>query len=354
MSAIAKSEQGSIGSTTMQIKRLPTGDLQAVKGVINLSLARKQLVQIKGTMTITATGYDRLNQVAGLSLVLPKQIQVPGHNGMQTNPFFVINETTGAIKFVMAKMSAVGYSPIGSMCVVDQTLLFDLGAYFKMDAMAKLKYNKGMGKIVNKLTQTKEELAAGIFLPILDENFGIWLDAAHEEFIKLMSEHQQRQRFAERIALGILKRNCLRHHPSIATSVVQPQNGEAAVTVMGYRHELCEERIRELVDGDRAGVEVIEKEVHTDTIEASDMTASASDAKITEGEDGTPDIRKAELTPKESIMVRINEIRSFMGEESYLKFYNETVTSGRPLNEFEDDELERYASILEKEARGDA
>ena len=52
---------------------------------------------------------------------------------------------------------------------------------------------------------------------------------------------------------------------------------------------------------------------------------------------------------RDSIMVRINELGSLMGEEGYQEFYDSMVTSGRPLSEFNDDELERYKNIMEKE-----
>jgi len=346
--ALAKKDD-KIGSTAIQIKRTSTGELQAVKGVVNLSLQRKEIVNIKGTMSITAIGYDRLNQVSGLSLVLPKRIEVPRY-GQQPNPFFVINDKTGGIQFVMAKMSAVGHSPIGSICVVDQTLLFDLQAYFKMDAIAKIKSNRGLGKIANKQMLTDEELTHGLFLPVLDENFGVWLDSRHDEFMKLLSEQQQRQRFAERIALGILKRNCLRHHPAIATSVVQPQGGEAAVTVIGHRHELSEDQVRDIVEGERGPeIETIEKEIHTDTIDPDDMLASTSDSKVIEGEVEAPvELPSNELTDREKMMIRINEMKNIMGESEYKTFYDDMVPSGRELSEFGDDELKRYANLMEK------
>jgi len=344
-----KPETSAIGDTRIQIKRSANGNLQAVKGTVVLSVAKNEIVEVKKRMLITAIGYDALNKVAGLSLVMPKRIEVPRY-GAQPNPFFEVNPDTGAIRFVMAKMSAVGYSPIGSMCVVDQTLLFDLGAYFKMDAMAKIKYKHGTGKIANKQLLTEEERTYGHFMPILDENFGIWLDARHEEFMKLLTEHQQRQRFAERIALGILKRNCLRHHPSIAASVVIPQGGEAAVTVIGHRHELTDEQIRRLVDDDRDNdVETIAGVTHTDDIQSEEMGLSTQESAGLKEMSGTDvEVMEQENERRDKIMVRVEELKDLMGEDVYGKFYHEMVTSGRPLSEFDDDELERYKNLMEK------
>ena len=191
-------ELAEIANSPIMIKRTPDGTMQAIKGIVSLSIQNKELVEIKKSISITASGYDKLNQIAGLSLIMPRHIEVPKY-GKQPNPFVLINEETSSIKFVMAKMSGVGYSPIGNLCVVDQTLLFSLDAYFKMDCMAKVKWSKNLGRIANKKMLTEDELKTGLFLPIINEDFGIWLDAKHEDFMKLMSEAQQRQRFAERI-----------------------------------------------------------------------------------------------------------------------------------------------------------
>jgi hypothetical protein len=343
-------EISQLGTTEIQIKRTATGDLQAVKGIVRLSFDSGDMIEIKGKAVISASGYDKLNQVAGLSLVMPKRIEVPRY-GSQPNPFFVINPDVGSVEFVMVKMSAIGHSPIGSLCIVDQTLLFDLKAYLKMDAIAKVKYNKSLGKIACKANLTEEENRFGMFLPIMDGGFGIWLDTRHEEFFKLVSEAQQRQRFAERIALGIVKRNCLRHHPAIAASIVIPKNGLADVTVIGYRHELTEERMREMVDGKRdSTVETIENVFHTDDIDVDDVTSAGADSTIEEAKQQPVEVSSApELTKREKLMIRIDEYKcGVLLPDEWEEFYKNTVKSGRKLSEFNDQELEKFEAVLAK------
>lgn len=341
--------EDSIGNTSIQIKRTGNGNLQAVRGKVQLSIKRKEIVIIKGTPSITSSGYDRLNQVAGLSLVLPKRVEVPMH-GMQPNPFFVIDEKSGAVKFVMAKMSAIGYSPVGSMCVSEQTLLFDLSAYFKMDAIAKLKYSNGLGRIANKEFLTDEEKKYGLFLPMLNEDIGIWLDSRHEDFMKLMSEHQQRQRFAERIAFGILRRNCLRHHPSIAVSVVDVEAGEALVTVMGYRHDIDNSGLHQIAEGEsEEPIDRIAEVVTTSDIQKEDMSMSSSDSSIGEAVAEEAEEKDEPISERDRTMIRISEIRGIMGLEKYHVFYEDKVESGRPITEFSDEELSRYLEVLEGE-----
>jgi hypothetical protein len=343
-------EKADIGNAPIQIKRTPDGTLQAVKGSIQLSVDRKELVNIKNTISITATGYDKLNQIAGLSLVMPPRIEVPRY-GAQPNPFFVLDDDTGAIQFVMAKMSAVGYSPIGNLCVVDQTLLFDLKAYFKMDAMAKVKYSKSIGRIANKQSLTEEELAHGLFLPILDANFGVWLDGRHPEFMKIMSEAQQRQRFAERIALGILKRNCLRHHPAIATSIVQPQDGVANVTVFGYRHELSEQQMRNIVEGDRKDAETISETIHTDDIATNDMALTTAESGIGETTVDVDDSGLYDPTSRDKLLIRVDEFANMvLDKKEYQSFLREAFSPDCDPRELSDEDLEKFVDRLSEYA----
>ena len=338
-------ELAEIANSPIMIKRTPDGTMQAIKGIVSLSIQNKELVEIKKSISITASGYDKLNQIAGLSLIMPRHIEVPKY-GKQPNPFVLINEETSSIKFVMAKMSGVGYSPIGNLCVVDQTLLFSLDAYFKMDCMAKVKWSKNLGRIANKKMLTEDELKTGLFLPIINEDFGIWLDAKHEDFMKLMSEAQQRQRFAERIALGIIKRNCLRHHPAIAASIVQPENGVANVTVIGYRHEMTENQMRNIVEGERdSTVETISEVLHTDDM-AEDMATTTKESGV--GEQNT-EVDDGEYQPskRDKLLARADElITGTLDKDEYEEFLKISFKVNYNPQELKDEELEKFVRAL--------
>jgi hypothetical protein len=336
------------------------GNIQAIKADVELSMANKDIIDINGNPVITASGFDKLNKVAGVSLVMPQRIDVPGH-GVQPNPFFITDPDTGGMQFVMAKMSAVGFSPVGNLAVVDQTLLFSLLSYFKMDCLAKIKKIPGFGKSAHRQNLTPEELKFGYFIPTLDKNYGIWMDTRHMEFMKVQNDHCQRQRFAERIALGILKRNCLRHHPAIGVMNVQLEaGGKCSVPILAWRKDVSLGTLRKIAEdtGTREGVETVKSEVITteqiNVADAAIVTAeTAADTNVETGGKETIEVPKTvnEPSKREKTEIRIGEMISGLGEERWQAFYKSKVVSGRSLDKFSDDELEDFAHQLQQHCR---
>lgn len=360
---LSKSEQFEpvkLGGGQVLVSHGNDGAITAIKANITLSVENKEVVVIQNNPVITASGYDKINRIASVNLIMPPRIEVPNH-GEQPNPFFVIDNETGAIRFVMAKMSGVGYSPVGTLCVVDQTLLFDLQSYLKMDCLAKIRKDRSAGRITGLNMLSEEEREYGYFLPILDKNYGVWLNTRHEEFAKVVSEHQQRQRFAERIALGILKRNCLKHHPAIGVTNVRMQSGVAVVPVLAWHKELPVESARQLVANPASrtsDIETIEKVAHTDDIAEADMAMATVEAGEAEMQSGAsrnsqmPDTRTVmdppEISGRDRILARIDEMKRMMKPSEWTEFWHKLVTSGRELEDFADEELGRFASVLER------
>jgi len=350
-----------LGSGKTLVSTSPEGAIQAIKGDVELSVFAKDIIEISGNPVITASGFDKINKLAGLSLVMPNKIDVPGY-GTQPNPFFITDDATGGVRFVMAKMSSVGYSPVGNLAVVDQTLMFDLLSYFKMDCLAKIKKIAGLGKLAYKDQLTEAEQKCGYFIPVLDKNYGIWMNTAHPEFIRVINDHSQRQRFAERIALGILKRNCLRHHPAIGIMNVQlEKGGTCKIPILAWRKALGMEEIRRISEDksarEAAGAKTIEETIDTEALHAEETAVDIAEAVSDSVKTSTPDVSdslssKEEkpikvdtklLSDREKNEIRISEMREAIGEENWDKFYKATVTSGRTLNEFSDEELDSFA-----------
>ena len=331
------------------------GTMQAIKAEVELSMATKDIVVINDTPVITAAGFDKLNKVAGVSLVMPNRIDVPMH-GAQPNPFFITDKDTGAIRFVMAKMSSIGYSPVGNLAVVDQTLLFDLLSYLKMDVLAKVKKFPGFGRVTHRDNLTPDEAKYGYFIPILDRNYGLWVDTRHTEFLKVISDHSQRQRFAERIALGILKRNCLRHHPAIGIMNVQMNQGVCHVPILAWRKDLSVEKIRKIAEdtGAREGVETVRSDVTTtDQLDASEAVVveaeAIGDTTVETGERQVTEVPKTTGKPptkREVSEIRIGEMIEGLGPEEWAKFSKKTIRSGRSIEQFTDDETFEFEAVL--------
>jgi len=352
------------------VNATPDGAMQAIKADVELSMDAKDIIVINQNPVITASGYDKINKVAGVSIVMPNRIDVPGH-GIQANPFFVIDPDTGAIRFVMAKMSAIGFSPVGNLAVVDQTLLFDLLSYLKQDVLSKIKKIPGFGKVTNKNSLSADEIKNGYFIPILSKDYGLWVDTRHGEFMKVISEHTQRQRFAERIALGILKRNCLRHHPAIGIMNVQLEQGSCHIPILAWRKDLSLERMRSIAEntGARDGVETVRSEViKTDQIDITDakvcIAEAVSDISEKPTSDGVindindddgitgkevKDIKEPFVSPSKrgEFQIKIGEMIEGLGPERWQEFYNRMVPSGRDVEQFDEEETLAFHKCLQ-------
>jgi len=341
------------GSDKTLVSITPEGQITAIQSEVELSIENKDIVVIQGNPVITASGFDKLNRIAGISLLVPQKIDMPG-KGPQPNPYFVFDPATGAIRLVIAKMVAIGFSSVGNLVICEQTLIFDLLSYFKMDSIAKIRAVKGCGKIANKLTLNDKE-KNWFFIPVLDENYGICLDPLHPEFINIIKEHTQRQRFAERIAMGILKRNCLRHHPAIGiTNVILGEGGKCKIPMLAWRKDLDMEELRKIAEDKsaRAGAEVIEELQTTEDIKTVDAVVVAqdvmTDASVASGrkEEIEQPKKPNEPSEREKNEIRISDMREALGPERYQKFYKAMVVSGRKVEEFDDGEIVNYEKKL--------
>lgn len=353
------------------------GQIVAIKANVELSIQNGGVVEMPGGHAmITAAGYDLLNQVAGISVIPTRTVGVPG-KGEQPNPYVLYDERMSP-RIVYARVAAVGYTPAGNIAVVDQTLHFDLEAYKQRDAMARIKWYPRFGKLCHRSEIDPKN--KGYFMPVLDQDYGIWLDTTApskdtrkkcSEFFCWLENVMQRQQFADRIAMGFLRRNALRHHPAIGQMRVQLENGKCSIPVMAWRKDLPEERIREIADGRRD--ETIE--VKATIIDTEQMAEENGDAIIEEAVEDSGDLKerneavssilgstkikteeppepieppKVEKSPRQVAMEKINAMRKKMGEEKWKEFWDYNVTSGRTLEQFKDNEVVRFEDMLDR------
>lgn len=367
------------------ITAVEDGNIVAVRADVELSIDNGGIKMISGNPTISAAGYDLLNKVAGINLIQPKTVGVPGH-GEQPNPFVLYDECM-CPRIIYARLSAVGYSPAGNIAVVDQVLHFDLVAYKQRDAMNRIKRYPRFGKIMSRSAIDPKN--QGYFMPVLDKDFGIWLDTGcpcedtkrygQTEFFYWLDGVMQRQQFADRIAMGFLRRNALKHHPAIGVvNVSLDAGGRCLIPVMAWRKDLSAERVRAIAEGRVVeGAEAIQIEsevIDTERMIQEEGEAVAEEIIIEDAGDlerrtntiadilGDTKVRPPEpLAPapapepaKEPAAARtkalghISTLRAKMGEGKWKKFYSETVTSGRMLDQFSDGEILKFEEILDE------
>jgi len=266
-------EIATLGDGQVFVKRTDDGQMCAVKSEIELGVREKELCAVPGgSVMITASGLDKLNRVAGLTVIKPPQISITverrgfPETTMVENPYIEYSKD-GAIKVVTVECLAIGLSPIGNWCITQERLRFDLVQYFASDAWNKVKKFPDCGRFTTKAMHDKHA-DGNMWVPMM-LNTGLSVDVTHPEITSVLTGHITRQKFAERIASTICRRNAMKRHPSIAQSVVQPeQGGYAYVPVIGWQHDQTVDGLKKMaaqaVSGDSPPAEVEVLQVETE------------------------------------------------------------------------------------------
>jgi len=240
-----------------------------VKAEMTLYEKLGHIYNIQGKYTIASPGYIHLNKVASVSIVTPQSVIVDGRPC--PNPFIERDPKTKAILSVNIRKMGIGYSPSGSIVVVDKTLFYNVYTYLIQSIQAKMKRVKyENGKKTDKkeypdcaiygvADQKPNKPGSWHFLPTEGE-LGIWINYEDPAIIDCLEEHTQRQRFGDRIAQKIVERNILKDHPAIGISQVYVHESKekgvtATVTVYGYRNELKPHNIAEIMRAAENGQE---------------------------------------------------------------------------------------------------
>lgn len=302
-------EIATLGESDMFVRRDEAGVARCFYRKVRLSTSkdRKELVEIEGKWSISAIGYEKLNQVAGVHVMTPQSILVDGRE--VANPH-VQYSPTGELVRVIARKIAIGYSPIGNLVAVDAVRHYNFEAYFLQDLQNKLSkvqaaqagtawscpFDQDAEVLVDDLgRRVKVKPADGgkskeyVFVSVKGA-FGIWVDPSHDEIRSVMRQHIQHQKFGDAIAQKLAWRNALKPHPAIATTnVVVPQGGNSAeVTVFAWKHDLTEKALRQLGEQVARGEQLANVEVRREEGEASleELDAAA-------GEDADGDLSEA-------------------------------------------------------------
>jgi hypothetical protein len=252
----------------------------------------------KFRFSITASGFRHLNKVAGISILSPQFVIVDGIQ--QPNPFVERDKRTRAIQSVILRKIGIGYSPAGTIVVVDKTLYYNIYTYFIQSIQAKMKkktWAKSQAERkpahpnaarIGTVDEKPEDRWA--FFPT-EEPLGIWVNYDDQAILDCLDEHTQRQRFGDRIAQTIVERNILKDHPAIGVSEVFAKDNKetgrtAAVVVYGYRHDMTGSSIGSIMRQVASGIDTDPYEVKAETIKVVDpeveKDALAEEAKAEE------------------------------------------------------------------------
>jgi hypothetical protein len=260
------------------IKREGDRVLEPFSARVTLSASKGELYEISKSWRISADGYLKLNKIASISIISPQVIIVDGVE--RPNPYIERDRETKAIQTVNIRKVGIGYSPVGNVVAIDNTLFYNVYTYFLQSLQAKAKMNPKCARLGTNNIQP-QEAGSWVFFPI-EPPVGLWVNLDDKDIVKAFEDHVQRQRFGDRIAQKIVTRNVLRSHPAIGVSQVSvSKKGNdtiALVRVYGYRRSLTTTEIGEIARKVERGEEIEEVE-HIEEVAAVDV---AEEEKIIE------------------------------------------------------------------------
>lgn len=166
--------------------------------------------QYERKQSITATGYNKINQFLGVSFFTPERI-IDDDGRVTSNPYFHRDEH-GEIVFVKVRMIGLGRNATGNLVAHDLTVTYNLRTYFAQDL-----YSKWTGKkdeatrdwgVLMPMQFAKPD-STHLVVPIAGGS-ALVVDLKSKDVVYALGEHLNRQKFAERNAQTICQRNILK------------------------------------------------------------------------------------------------------------------------------------------------
>ena len=182
------------------------GDVKAFKRNITLTGEDGTLVRIGKNMPyiISATGYQRINDNTGTTVIFTDTVEVDGQP--RDNPAPVYDDH-GNLMYVKCRAVAFRLNAMGIPQVRSHTHVFDLRKMKAVDMLAKAKYNGHVLRVLPDGRQPDEEKGA-IWAPVpLIQGFTLWCNTAHKDVIGWLQGIVQRESKAFEYAQTFAARN---------------------------------------------------------------------------------------------------------------------------------------------------
>lgn len=226
------------GQSEFLIKNSPNGEVRNLTTTVVLDpdtdvyqMSVKRGDRWQKVNVLTAMGYANLNKYLGISFVSATSLLNDEGNAV-CNPYFKY-DSDGDIEYVKVRLIGIGRNHIGNLVAIDYTLRYDLKMYLAQDVMARWSGRAGDAtKSWGELFSTpnvpddikKDPKKKLVHVP---GGLTLALDITSKDVIGLIQEHSSRQKFAERNASTICRRNILK---SLTGKSVVPDNLEVKVS----------------------------------------------------------------------------------------------------------------------------
>jgi len=301
-----------LGDGEVFLRKTASGGVKAVVGSVTLSEELSEIYEIKGYGTIpskypiTALGYLKMNQVAGVSIVTPKSLRLEDGT-VVVNPY-IMRDKNNVIQGVWVRKVSIGRSPTGNISMVSSTLQYNPGQYLIADLIKKVKDDTKAGRLCNIKSLTQDDFANGQFFSLYDDA-GLWVNFDNKEVFKAFETYSQNCLFAERKAQTIVERNCLKKHAAFSRMYVQPQGlaprRSAKIKVVGWTCDLSEDELQKLAEQVDKGDEITMdgQKIHyteaIDIVEDEDVIVSTDEEEVVVQEEETesqPDTQPEQMS----------------------------------------------------------
>ena len=202
-------------------------------------------------------------------------------------------------------------------------------------------------------------------------NWGLSIDPRHEEIIKVLTGHLTRQKFAERIASTICRRNAMKRHPAIGKSEVVPRGGEARIPVFGWQHDLTAAQINTMAQLTSSGALPKQIELRSEETEVeygkSEVAAVEHDVVAdnigTQSESSSPDDNEQgslfseddSLSDRDRSLIYLGGKEEELGNRQFREIVGEVVQdidSYSSLSELSDEAVDLATEELKKWEHG--
>ena len=260
-------------------KRTKDGDIHSLQVTVPLNIQKGHVWKmgrwdpesrtVVPDYAVTALGYDRLNSVAGVAILKPPTLHIDDGR-IVPNPYFERVRETDEIRRVRVRMVGIGRSSVGNLVAHDVTLSYDLGNYLAQDIWSKWTGKKKdapkawgkvypFGRAPDNIKQNPQFLCIAI-----PTGVALYVDLTNKDVLSVISEHIGKQKFAERNAETICKRNVLarffavrRVHPAdnglfYVTFIAWPESDRDLGRIADMAAQAQEGRIE--VDGEEVEV----------------------------------------------------------------------------------------------------
>lgn len=256
---------------------------------------------------ITAKGYDYLRGIVGIHFMSPDTIT--NHEGKQVgNPYLA--ECDGMLDYVKVRVIGSCRGPSGNWMAQDLTFVFNFRAYLASDLFGKW-HDKDSGsvqpwgEVINPKAAPPCE-ATKLRVP-LPQGLELEVNIMNPAVIRILREHLEKQKFAERQAYSMAARNIMR---KLLGLYYVEENNTVTVTIWPQADKDLL-KMKSMFEKSQSGSVSID----SDTVELERETAVATDEDLQAVDERDDEkIEDAEIIPPAKTERTADQARSELRE----------------------------------------